>query len=489
MSGKEGKLAMKASSTGGRRTTPGGFCASRALALLAALALPAPAAGPVPAGAAAGPVPAEAAAELGWEDTLTASPEEVIKRCSAALEKKDTAPRAAVQRWYEARARAYLQLKQYRAAKEDLDELLKPRPKDPRWRCLRGLAVSRMGRPGPGLKEVDAVLEESPEYADGYVIGAMILEQRADLYERGLAYATRALDLDPKNAHAYFRRACLSYRLYDLRRCVEDCNRAIELAPSPAGPWGPDEPFQLRGLALVALQQPARALSNLVLARRLNPASAGTAYGLWMAYAELGRWQAAFAVAGECVRLDRQSFRTHLCWAESCVRVGRTEDGRKAAEKALALAPDDPRALAGAGNVYALAGDYAEALAQYDKALEKDPKSAAALVAKASLLATCPDAKRRDGRKAVELAGRVYKDPRLPTWELWKSAMALAAGHAECGEYREAVRLAEASLAMLGPHSPHCKEEYEKHLRLFRRGRPLRLEPLGKLPAKPGGDK
>jgi tetratricopeptide (TPR) repeat protein len=438
---------------------------------------------------AAEPLTPGAAAELGWEDTVTASAEEVIKRCSAALVKKGSLPPPTVLSCYQTRARAYLQLKQYREAKEDFDELLKTRPKDPRWRCLRALAVSRLGRPREGAAEVDEVLGESPEFAEGYVIGAMILEQSEDFYERGVAYATRALDLDPKDAHAYFRRASLYYRMYELRRCVEDCDRVIELAPSPAGPWGPDEPYQIRGLALLALQQPARALSNLVLARRLNPASAGTAEGLWKAYADLGRWQAAGAVARECVRHDPKGFRSHLCRAESCVRDGRPEDGRKAAAEALALAPGAPAALAGAGNIYALAGDYAEALARYDQALAKDPGFSAALLGKASLLATCPDAKRRDGRKAVELAGRMHKDPRLPTWERWKSAMALAAGHAECGEYREAVRLAKASLAMLGPHSPYHKEEYERRLQLFERGRPLRLGPAGKPPAKSEGDK
>lgn len=87
---------------------------------------------------------------------------------------------------------------------------------------------------------------------------------------------------------------------------------------------------------------------------------------------------------------------------------------------------------------------YAQAISDCSKAIEIDPEYAPAYRRKALILATCIDAKYRDGIKAVELAKKVV--------ELFPSPISLptlAAAYAEAGEFHKAVVTQEKAINLL----------------------------------------
>jgi serine/threonine-protein kinase len=93
----------------------------------------------------------------------------------------------------------------------------------------------------------------------------------------------------------------------------------------------------------------------------------------------------------------------------------------------------------------------------------------ASLRAAALLLATCPEAAIRNGRHAVALAKQAC--------ELLKEDAdcldALAAAHAEAGEFPEAVRRAEEAVR-LAPDDA-ARSQYEARLKLYQEGKPCRV--------------
>jgi tetratricopeptide (TPR) repeat protein len=109
----------------------------------------------------------------------------------------------------------------------------------------------------------------------------------------------------------------------------------------------------------------------------------------------------------------------------------------------LALDPNDPYAYDRMGLWWHWKRQYSEALALYNKAILLDPQLAHALCARASLLATCPDARYRDGPMAVvdaTAALRIAKERNKlgSDWEHRMYLQTLAAAYAEAGDFQSA---------------------------------------------------
>ena len=75
----------------------------------------------------------------------------------------------------------------------------------------------------------------------------------------------------------------------------------------------------------------------------------------------------------------------------------------------------------------------------------------------------------RDGVKAVEFATRACESTE---WQVPGFLNTLAAAHAECGRFDEAIRLVEQALQM--PADGHA-DEYRARVALYQSGQPYRL--------------
>jgi tetratricopeptide (TPR) repeat protein len=148
--------------------------------------------------------------------------------------------------------------------------------------------------------------------------------------------------------------------------------------------------------------------------------------------------------------------------------------------EALQLHPREASAYTGRGIAFKLKGDYPKAIADYTEAIRLLPKQGEGPIAIATadaysvlawMLATCPDASLRDGKKALEYA--------KTSCDLTKSAEpakfdALAAAYAETGNFIEAARWQKKAL-----DSPDYEEdtaEAEQRLKLYQAKRPYREE-------------
>jgi hypothetical protein len=185
---------------------------------------------------------------------------------------------------------------------------------------------------------------------------------------------------------------------------------------------------------------------------------------------ELGRW-AADPEHGAAEFGGRPAAVRRL--VESGVANGQTRRYEQAVRdfaEAIRLAPDDADVFARLGLIHYQCGEAAAAAAAFADAIRLDPDHTFALNNLAWLLSTSPDDRARDGRRAVPLAARACE---LTGWVDPVLVSTLAAAHAECGAFGEAVRWARAAIA-LGISDRRDLDEVRKQLSLYETGEPYR---------------
>jgi tetratricopeptide (TPR) repeat protein len=115
-------------------------------------------------------------------------------------------------------------------------------------------------------------------------------------------------------------------------------------------------------------------------------------------------------------------------------------------------------------------GLFNKAISDYDKAMDMAPHHAIILNQKAWMLATCPDAKYRDGAKAIEIAKKAVELSPTPGLDT------LAAAYAEAGRFDDAITTQEMSISILRKEGKPQEiiTRYEERLLSYRANRPWR---------------
>src|SRR5580658_3559410 len=116
---------------------------------------------------------------------------------------------------------------------------------------------------------------------------------------------------------------------------------------------------------------------------------------------------------------------------------GKPDKAKKVLDQAVEI---DPLCADSHGNravVLLSLGQYDKALDDLDEVVKVAPNSVRALREQAWILATCPDAKVRNGELAVTSAKRACE---LTDWKDPHCLSTLAAAHAESGHFEEAVK-------------------------------------------------
>ena len=137
---------------------------------------------------------------------------------------------------------------------------------------------------------------------------------------------------------------------------------------------------------------------------------------------------------------------------------------------AIQLEPKQGWLYANRASAHAFMKNHAKSVEDCETALRLDPKSSLVNNAFAWVLATCPEAKIRDGKKAIELARKACE---LSAWKNWAFLDTLAAAYAEAGQFEQAIQWQKKALAMPEAAGPDA-DDARARLKMYEQRQPYR---------------
>jgi tetratricopeptide (TPR) repeat protein len=306
-------------------------------------------------------------------------------------------------------------------------------------------------------------IRSNPGDAHGYTMRAKIWREERKELDIALGDYNEAIRLVPTIAAVYNNRGMVWHSKKEYDKAIADYNEAIRLDPKDA------LAYNSRGLAWSGKKEYDKAIADYNEAIRLDPKFA-------IAYSIRGnRWDdkkeydKAIADYNEAIRLDPK-------FAIAYSNRGNTWRNKKEYDKAIAdyneairLDPKFATAYSNRGDARSDKKEYDKAIADYNEAIRLDPKYAGAYNGRAWLWATCPDAKYRDGKKAVQSATAACE---LSEWKNSDYLDTLAAANAATGDFDSAVKWQSKAIELLSDE--RTKEDYRSRLRLYLEKKPYR---------------
>jgi tetratricopeptide (TPR) repeat protein len=247
-------------------------------------------------------------------------------------------------------------------------------------------------------------------------------------YEQAIDNYTDLIRGNPR-APNYNNRGVIWKAKGEYDRAIADFDEAIRLEPGKATYWNN------RGSAWADEKQYDRAIADFDVAIGLAPEDAVAYFNRGNARYRKKEYDRAIADYGEAIRLD----------------------------------PELAAAYGNRGDAWKGKKEYDRVIADYGEAIRLDPKNATPYNGRAWVWATCPDAKHRDGKRAVESSTRACE---LSGWKDAYHVGTLATSQAEAGDFAKAVEFQEEANALYA--DPEDKKQGEMRLRLYRDKKPYR---------------
>ena len=324
-------------------------------------------------------------------------------------------------------ADALAENRQLSDAAEQYAEALKIDPKVAEAHNNLGFALMSMGRIQEAKTHYEQTLRLNPDYAEAHNNLANILRDQGRINEAMTHYA-EAIRLKPDYANAFGNRGATYRQAGKFQLALKNLNRAIELDP------------------------------NHVLAHGNRGAT----------YRQLGKLQLALRDLDKAIQLGLHNAVVYYERGKTSAQLGKFDPAVGDYTKAIELKSNYAVAYHDRAEAYNLLGNYEAAVDGFRKTIELDPKFAAAYNNLAWLLATCPDAKYRDGKQAVANATRARA---LLAGDDYSLSDTLAAAYAASGDFAAAIGW-QTKAVELAPAADQA--ELEARLELYKARKPYR---------------
>ena len=283
---------------------------------------------------------------------------------------------------------------------------------------------------GRAINDVNEAIRLDPKDAVAFAFRGSFWLEKGD-FDKAFADLGEAIRLDPGYALAYDHRAIIWLHKREYKAALADFDQAIRLDPM-------DSSFRInRSTLWLARNEYDKALADLNEAVRLDPGDANSYTnrgGVWMVKGKISNALADFDTA---IKLNPKDTTALNNRADIWLMKRQPDKALLDLNEAIRLDPAYALAFVTRGRVWWQKKQYGEALADFNAAILHNPNNAGAYDRLAWILATCPEAKYRDGRKAVESAMRACE---ITSWSDRRYFESLAAAYAEVGDFNEAAK-------------------------------------------------
>lgn len=227
-----------------------------------------------------------------------------------------------------------------------------------------------------------------------------------------------------------------------------------------------------RGVTLAQNGQFAEAFDDVTKVIQTNPGFAKAYSNRATLYVQAGDLEKALADYDAALAIDPSM--TAALTGQARVRhlTGRLDAALVSFDTAIAQAPASAETICSRGDLLVDLGRYREALEDYARAIDLDPRFQHAYRNGAWLLATCPDDSIRDEQAALSGAQAALE---CGYGERHAALDTLAAALANAGRFAEAVGTIQQAIEIAPPEAVPA---YEARQKLYENGRPFRTHPV-----------
>ncbi len=319
---------------------------------------------------------------------------------------------------------------------------------------VRGLHYIDADEYDKGLADLMKVLELKPDDIVAHQAAAQALTSLKK-FDEALEHLNKSIDLNDKTGNGYILRARLQYAKGDNAKAEEDLNSALKVNPTNLAALlmraeirARDEKYELAEGDINRALELRRDIPQAILLR------AGI-------YAAQKKFNAAIGDLETLLKLDPTNAEIRLQIGTFYVADERPSKGIEIFTDVIKDDPENWQALRARGDAYLSTSRQADAITDFETALKIHQESDGLYNNLAWVLATSPDDKLRDGKRALELATKAcelteYKAPHILS--------TLASAYAETGDWENAIKWSTKAVELgKGEELEQLKQELKSY--------------------------